>query len=299
MEAHGDEPATPRVSSAPEDVDTRPLVVKAAGLTDRGRVRERNEDQFLIAEPTRALRVLGSSLPQQPQTLFAHEHATLLVVADGMGGHRGGQEASRLVVATVEELVLDTFRSVVRLEDGAIAAELRRAVHAANLRMFQESSQHPELRGMGTTVTLAYVVRSSAFIVHVGDSRLYLYRRDRLHQLTRDHTLVAELVEAGVLEPEQVADYPLRSVLTNAVGGNEPALDVEVHRLALEAGDVVLLCSDGLTGMIPDEAIARILSEERDPRAACAGLIHSANTAGGTDNITAVVARFDSEPRAH
>jgi protein phosphatase len=269
----------------------RPLAVRAAGLSDVGRVRQRNEDQFLIAELVGALRILQASLPE-PRTRFADERATLLLVADGMGGHKAGGEASALAVATVEEFLLNAVHLVARLPgEDDLVGELREALQAADARIFDRAARHPELAGMGTTLTLACAVRSALYVVHVGDSRAYLFRDGKLHQLTRDHTLVAQLVEAGRLEPERAAHHVLRNVITNAVGGTEPGINVEVHRLALLPDDLVLLCSDGLTEMVGDEQIASVLGEA-DPPAACRDLVNAANGAGGRDNVTAVVARF-------
>src|SRR5437868_1282275 len=171
MDGHIDPDRTAPVN-APTSVD-RALVVKAHGLTDRGQKRERNEDQFLVAELTRAMRVLGASLPQ-PSTLFADDRATLLCVADGMGGHRAGEEASRLAVATLEDFLLNAFHFVVRLQGDAVLAEFQEALRAADARIFDRATRHPEMQGMGTTMTLAYAVRSTLWVVHVGDSRAYL-----------------------------------------------------------------------------------------------------------------------------
>jgi protein phosphatase len=291
MDGQTDPDRTPIVTP-PRGID-RALVVRAYGLTDRGQVRERNEDQFLVAELTRAMRVLGASLAQ-PSTLFADERATLLVVADGMGGHKAGQEASALAVATLEDFLLNAFQFVVRLQGDAVVNEFQDALRAADARIFDRATRHPEMQGMGTTLTLAYAVRSTLWVVHVGDSRCYLYRDGRLHQLTRDHTLVAEMVQKGILEPAQAEHHALRNVITNAVGGTEPGISVEVHRMQLDPNDVVLLCSDGLSEMLDDPQIAAVLAAERDPQPACAALVNAANQAGGKDNITAVVARFDA-----
>jgi protein phosphatase len=251
----------------------RPLVVSAHGVTDRGRVRENNEDQFLILELA--------------------PDATLLCVADGMGGHAAGQEASALAVETLEERLTDAGRSG-RATGEAMTGELEHALRAADARLFDEAEHHPEMEGMGTTMTVACAVRSALYVAHVGDSRLYLYRDGRLLQLTHDHTLVMEMVESGLLDPEQAARHVLRNVITNAIGGTERDLRVEQRRVALAPGDVILLCSDGLTEMVDPERIASTLAAEPDPKAACYELVNAANAAGGRDNVTVVVARFDS-----
>jgi protein phosphatase len=147
---------------------------------------------------------------------------------------------------------------------------------------------------MGTTLTLAYGLGSELFVVHVGDSRCYLFRDDALHRLTRDHTLIAELLQRGELSPEEAARHPYRHVITNCVGGHEQGVEVEGHKLQLHPGDAILLCSDGLTDMVPDEAIHEVMRSEEDPRRACERLVAAANEQGGRDNITAIVARFDA-----
>jgi protein phosphatase len=273
-----------------------PLVVRAFGLSDRGQVRSRNEDQYLIAEVGRALRVSASSLPQ-PRTLFAERRAQLLVVADGMGGHSGGQEASALAVATLEQFLLDAFQFVVRLNGESVLSEFQEALRAADARIFDEARNRPELTGMGTTLTVAYAAAAWLYVAHAGDSRLYLFRDGQLHQLTHDHTLVSQLVDRGVLNSDEARTHHLRHVITNAVGGTERGLEAEIHKMALEPGDLVLLCTDGLTEMLEDAELARTLARLPDPEAACRALVGAANEAGGRDNVTAIVARFDPAER--
>lgn len=283
-----DEPPSATVATVTE----RPLKVHAAGLSDVGRVRENNEDQFLVAEVGRALRVQQSSLRQRG-TLFAELHAHLLVVADGMGGHQGGEAASALAVETLEQFLLNAFTFIVRLSGEEVLAEFQEALRAADARIFAEAAARPELTGMGTTLTVAYAVGQTLYVAHAGDSRLYLFRDRQLHQITQDHTLVRELVERGALSPEQAREHHFRHVITNAVGGSAQGIVAEIHKLGLEAGDVILLCSDGLTEMVPDVELAAALASLPNPEEACRALVARANAAGGRDNVTAVVARFD------
>jgi protein phosphatase len=145
---------------------------------------------------------------------------------------------------------------------------------------------------MGTTLTLGYVVNSQLFVVHVGDSRAYLYRNGALSQLTKDHSFVAELLRAGAVRPEQVRRHPLRHVITNVVGGTQPGVHAESHTVDLQPEDGLLLCSDGLTDMVSAEEIRAALSEEATPEAACRRLVELANDHGGHDNITVIVAHF-------
>jgi protein phosphatase len=170
---------------------------------------------------------------------------------------------------------------------------LKGALLHAEARLFGEAAKHPEWRGMGTTLTLAVAVNWMAFIAHAGDSRCYLLSEGGLRQVTRDHTLTAKLVRQGVLAAGGEAGHPRRHIVTNILGGDEPGVQVELHRLDLRPDDVLLLCSDGLTGMIPDGRIAVILREEHDPQRACERLVAEANLHGGKDNITAIVAHVE------
>jgi protein phosphatase len=146
---------------------------------------------------------------------------------------------------------------------------------------------------MGTTLTMAFHLDAQLCVVHVGDSRAYVYGDNELYQLTHDDTLIAEMLREGAVKPEQVAQHRLRHVITNVVGGNEAVVNVEAHALEVHAGDRLLLCSDGLTEMVTDDAIAAVLDSEADPEAACTKLVAQANAAGGRDNITVLIARFD------
>jgi protein phosphatase len=181
-----------------------------------------------------------------------------------------------------------------RMHDSAIhPAAFERALVEADERVRREASQRPELSGMGTTLTMAYVSGREAFIAHVGDSRCYLLREGTLHRLTRDHTLVEELVRRGLVRPDEAAKHSLRHVIVNVVGGNEAGVNVEARRVTLHPGDRLLLCSDGLTEMVPDGELQSILHLDKEPAWSCQRLIEMANNNGGKDNITVVVAHFD------
>jgi protein phosphatase len=267
--------------------------VLAAGATDRGLVRERNEDHFVVAEMTRAMRIQATSLPQ-PSTMFGGERVRghLFVVADGMGGHAAGEEASALAVVTIEDFLLNTLRWFFRIEGDNVLTEFWLALRAADERIFAEVARRPGLRGMGTTVTLAFAVESTLYAVHAGDSRLYVLRGGRLYQMTNDHTVVGELLRRRIIDAEHAAQHPMRNIITNSVGGDQPGVQPEVHKIPLEADDTMLLCTDGLTEMVSDEVITAVLTGTADPQAACGTLIEQANKAGGVDNVTAIVARF-------
>lgn len=274
---------------------TTPLAARGFGLTDPGRVRPTNEDVFVVGELARTLIVRHTNIPQPDETHSRHRGYVFLV-ADGVGGHEAGDVASQLGAASVEEFLLNTFRRVAAAPSGdgqAALQELQAALRRADARLFDAAHRHPEWRGMGTTLTLALVSGRRLFLAHAGDSRGYLYSGGALRQLTNDHTLAAELARSGQITRAQRDHHPWRNVVTNLLGGMEPGVRAEVHLLDLHAGDVLLLCTDGLTDMVDDAAIAAVLAAEADPEAACRRLIDAANANGGPDNVTAVVARFD------
>ena len=227
--------------------------------SDVGRVRDGNEDSYLVQEP-------------------------FFVVADGMGGHLAGDVASRIAVQTISA----------RANDGATATPdgLEKAVKEANSAIYERASSDPSLHGMGTTCTLVLVADSEIHIAHVGDSRAYLLRDGELSQITEDHTLVGRMVKEGRLKPEEAERHPQRSIITRALGVDEH-VDVDVLSIPIEENDKVLICSDGLSSMLNADAIRAALVENDDPQAAVEVLVERANEAGGEDNITAVVLSFD------
>jgi serine/threonine protein phosphatase PrpC len=230
---------------------TLSIIVGAA--TDVGRVRDHNEDGYLFDDG------LG-----------------LVAVADGMGGHRGGEVAS----ATA----LEALHTALSGSDG-----IREAVGVANDRVFERSTTDEGLRGMGTTLTAGVFDRRGTLTFgHVGDSRAYLLRDNELSRITTDHSLVEELMAAGELTEEEAERHPQRSMITRAIG-LEPGVEVDLYPVELEAGDRVMLCSDGLTTMLHEAEIAALLDEQDDPERAAQALVTAANAAGGVDNITVLV----------
>ncbi|HJP65837.1 MAG TPA: Stp1/IreP family PP2C-type Ser/Thr phosphatase [Actinomycetota bacterium] len=229
--------------------------VRAGVKTDVGRFRERNEDAYLVKEP-------------------------LYVVADGMGGHRGGNVASSMAVDVLEQADLSPDAPLSVLID-----EIKRA----NQEILERSAADQALRGMGTTVTAFLTDQDKGYVAHVGDSRAYLLRDGNLQRLTRDHSLVERMVEEGRLEPDQARHHPQQNILTRVLGGND---DLEVDDLTvdpIQEGDRVLLCTDGLSHMVDDEVIEGILRDEEDPQAAADRLVDAAIDAGGDDNVTVIV----------
>jgi len=292
--------AAPR--SATENAATPQLLVRSFGLTDRGRVRPDNQDQFLVAELAKSMHVQQSSLAQA-STQFGDDRGYLLVVADGMGGQAGGEHASAVAVGSIEDFALNTLQWFYHHEGGQgqdVLVDLQAALRQADMRVFREAASHPELRGMGTTMTIAYVMGATLFVIHVGDSRCYILRGGLLYQLTRDHNVAAQLVDRGVISSEIAATHQFGKVITNAVGGSTEGLSAEIHKLAIGPGDVLLLCSDGMSDMLPDARIAEVLRAEGDPASACRRLVDEANQAGGRDNVTGIVARIEVSggPRA-
>lgn len=275
----------------------RRVRVSFAGETHAGRVRPNNEDHYLIARLSKAMQVCRTNLPNQGRHRFADEEGYLFVVADGMGGAAAGEEASRRAVESVEEFVLNAVQWFLHVGDGeeaALKAEMKRAFEQADLNLFRRAEEHPRLQGMGTTLTLAFNVGADLFLVHAGDSRAYLARGGVLEQITSDHTLVQLLVSGGQISPEDARRHRRRNIVTNVVGGPTPGVYAEFHKVRLEDGDVLLLCSDGLTEPVEHEAVAATLaSHGHDPESAARRLVELALDRGAPDNVTVVVARFE------
>ena len=294
-------PARAAMPSTDPDATVTParlLTVSAFGVTDKGKVRAANEDQFVVAELTKAMRIWQTTL-SEPKLQVGEERAHLFLVADGMGGHQAGERASALAVAAIEQFTLNSFQWFFA-SDGTeakkVLAQFQSAFSQADAQIVEEAAQNPGLSGMGTTVTMAFHLGTQLCVVHAGDSRAYLYRDGELQQLTEDHTLMADLVRGGALRPDQVAGHRLRHVITNAVGGSELGVKVEALALEVQAGDRLLLCSDGLTEMVTDELIAATLDAEPAPEACAKKLLARANEGAASDNITLLVVRFDPAP---
>jgi PPM family protein phosphatase len=241
--------------------------MKAAAKSDVGRVRTNNEDRLLIDEP------LG-----------------LLVVADGMGGHAGGEVASAMAVTAVAAYVKN---SLVRPGPAnQTAALLRAAIRTADEAIWTHAYTHHDLRGMGTTVVLALCQGEQVHIAHVGDSRAYLLHHGELRQLTEDHSVVARLIKTGRLTPRRGRTHPLRHQITRSLGSRQAVADLLC--MTWQAGDYLLLCSDGLTNMVEDHDIKElILQGNTDVRAACEALVTRANANGGEDNTSVILAYHD------
>jgi PPM family protein phosphatase len=276
----------------------RSLCVSSHGLSQPGRARARNEDQFVVAEIGRVLRVRQSSIVQ-PSALFGEQLGQLFIVADGLGGHRAGEYASALAVMSLENMLLNAIGWLFSLKGEGALLEFQQALRTADRWVAEAAAAEPATANMGSTVTVAYAIGTSLYIAHVGDTRCYRWRRGKLERLTRDHTLVETFVDRGLLSPEQAARHDLPHIVTNAVGGGTRGVEPEVHKHLLADEDLLLLCTDGLTEMLSDGQIAALLERRQaSPEEACRSLVDEANTRGGGDNITVVIARFHAPPPA-
>lgn len=273
--------------------------LESAGLTHPGRVRATNEDAYLIATLQRSMLVHDAS-PVARGWFTGESAGTLLVVADGMGGQGGGDIASQVAVSTVVNHLLNCMPwATARLAPSSPPAHspslpgVRDQLMSAlvegdsTVRVAGAQSGVPQ---MGTTLTLALVLWPVAYVAHVGDSRCYLMRDGQLSRLTTDHTLAQKLSEVS---PNSVdATSRLHHILWNSLGASDDLPQPEIQKLALQAGDSLLLCSDGLTKYVSDQQLARMLSGEASAEQRCAMLVERANAAGGADNITAVIAQI-------
>ena len=241
------------------------MKARAFGMTDVGRRRESNEDDLLI---------------EQDLGLYA--------VADGMGGHAAGEIASHLAIETLSEMLRGEGQARALSDAEGAGAWLRDAMAEANRRIHESIRLHEERRGMGTTVVALLQLGDEAVIGHVGDSRVYLLRRDELHRMTSDHSWVNEQVKLGLMSDDTAQRHPMRNIVTRALG-SRPDVAVDLASAEIQAGDVFILCSDGLNTMLSDDEIHEVaLARRDDPEATCKELIASANRHGGEDNVTVI-----------
>jgi protein phosphatase len=253
-----------------EDIDkasrVEPCIIEALGQTDVGRVRHTNQDAFLL-----------------------DEGAQLYMVADGMGGHAGGEIASSLCIEQIRSYLKNhqlVFDHCNQHPDGQVIHTLINAVNFASTKIYERALEDPSLKGMGTTATLAKVIGRHLYLAHVGDSRGYLVRCELIYQLTSDHSLVSEQVKAGLITQEESEFHHLRNVITRSVGYQEEE-DVDTVSIPLEEGDYIVICSDGLHGKVADREISNLV--HKFGVAAVGELMKLANDRGGEDNITLIV----------
>jgi protein phosphatase len=279
-------------------VSNHQIKLETFGLTDRGTVRRRNEDQFLIADLAKSLNVRQTSLDQETAETFSEVHGHVLLVADGMGGHAAGREASTIAVETIRRYLVHTMPWFLSLRpeiDQSADAELKVALEDCHAAVLAAGRGQPEREGMGTTMTLAYVVWPWLYLVHVGDSRCYLLRDGQLRRITRDHTYAQKLIDEGGLTPDQAEDSFLSNVLTRVIGGDSDSLEVDADRLELQPGDVLLLATDGLSKHVRESTLLQVMGADSTPERCCRRLVEAALEGGGSDNVTVVMARFTAD----
>lgn len=232
--------------------------------TDPGKVREHNEDY-----------------------LFVDDKIGLFIVADGMGGHHGGEVASKMAVSTVADLIKESLKG----NSESVLVMIEEAFRKTNEIIYTMASKDPELNGMGTTMVVAHCHNNKIYVAHVGDSRAYLIRNGNITQLTKDHSVVAELLNSGEITGEEARNHYLRHIVTKALGYKE-AIDFDVMSINCQKGDCFLLCTDGLTDMLTDEQIREIVTQRIQAQKICDDLISNANRKGGQDNITVILFRI-------
>jgi serine/threonine protein phosphatase PrpC len=267
-----------------------PVVVHVFGRTDVGRTREHNEDAFAVADLT----ANRATLHPDVRTHISGERGSLFMVADGMGGAAAGEIASAMAVDVVLRELERLWVNASRHDAAEFAQALKRATAAANAEINAFATQHPEYRGMGTTATIAGLLGDTLYVAQVGDSRAYLIREAVARQITKDQSLMQKLVEAGELTEEEAEHSERRNIILQALGP-EASVKVDLTHQVVRRGDVLVLCSDGLSGQVGKDEIARIVSEEHDLVAVCKRLVDRANENGGPDNITVIAARFDGD----
>ena len=262
------------------------ISVTAFGLSDVGRVRKNNEDNFLFTQ-------LGSGLINAIPSEPVDSDCWLFIVADGMGGGQAGEVASQMTVDLVAKNFTERVSGKQIFDPNLFAKDLERAVDQTNQIVFDESQANRELRGMGTTLTAAAVNGSTITVAQLGDSRAYLLRDGRIRQLTKDQSLVAQMVAAGKITEAEAKTHPRRNVILKAVGV-QSRVEVAIANADLKRDDCLVLCSDGLWGKVEPEEI-QDYTTRFDPQAACENLVRLANERGGEDNVTVIIAAFSGD----
>jgi len=271
------------------------VVVDIGALSHQGLVRTNNEDSFLVTTLERRMRTLVTNVPARQISQNYSEVAYGMIVADGMGGAAAGEVASRTAIASLVDLVIETPDWIMRLDDEQTRQVLKRTnerIGKLAAALTEAAKINPQLSGMGTTLTLAVSLGSDLLIAHVGDSRAYLFTEGQLLRLTKDQTMAQLLADLGVISSDDVAIHHARHVLTSAITAGGSKIEVELHHLYLASGDQLLLCSDGLTDMVADNDIKAILKENKKAAESCQALVDAALAAGGKDNVTVIIAKY-------
>ncbi|MDX2119991.1 MAG: Stp1/IreP family PP2C-type Ser/Thr phosphatase [Gemmatimonadota bacterium] len=264
--------------------------ISVFGKTDVGKTRDHNEDTFLVADLTRKV----ASLQPDVREHDVGPRGTLFMVADGMGGAAAGEVASRMAADLVFSHMSSAWAEDSDVSAQRFAYRMKEAVELANNRIHLHAKEHPEVRGMGTTATVAGVFGSDLYLAQVGDSRAYLIRKGAITQITKDQSLMQRLVEAGELTEEEAEQSERRNIILQALGP-DPRVKVDLTYQPLRRGDLLVLCSDGLSGQVKKEEIAQLVAEGGELVDICSRLITLANERGGPDNITAIAARFGGD----
>jgi len=280
-------------NSSPASAEVK---VEIAAASHRGHVRENNEDHYLAVRFQRSLETLCTNVEDDILEPSFDEIGYGMVVADGMGGMAAGEVASRIALCKLVELVVNTPDWVMRVDRrDDVSVVMQRMVQRfrqIDETLREQAKSDNSLLGMGTTLTVAVSLSRDLLIGHIGDSRAYLLHNGKLHQVTSDHTLAQALINAGIANPDDTATHAMRHVLTAALGSTGEQVDPQVQRLHLSHNDQVLLCTDGLSEMVTKEIITNVLKEASSSKLACQSLIDLALAAGGIDNITVVLARY-------
>ena len=270
--------------------------VEFGAVSHTGKVRAQNEDHFLVSKLSRKQQILLTNVPDEQFPEHFTEDGYSMIVADGMGGMAAGEVASRMAIATGVTLFQKSPKWGFKINK----REARELFHRVNtylqeidLALTKRSEEDRRLFGMGTTLTASFSSGVDLFVIHVGDSRAYLYRDGKLLQLTKDHTVAQAMADAGYIAHEEIRHHIKRNVLTNFLGGHHGKVKADVRWLRLRDRDRLLLCSDGLNDMVDDASIARILNTHDQPPDAAQSLVDEALDRGGRDNVTVIVARYE------
>lgn len=267
-----------------------PVRVSVFGKTDLGLAREHNEDAFLVAD----LSTRNASLQPEVRDHVVGPKGSMFLVADGMGGAAAGELASQMAADVIYTHLTTVWGTDEETSEDRFAYRMREAVELANHRIHEYARAHPELRGMGTTATVAGVYGSGLWLAQIGDSRAYLARNGDVVQITKDQSLMQRLVDAGELTEEEAEQSERRNIILQALGP-DPRVKVDLTHQPLGRGDTLVICSDGLSGQVRREELADLVAAYPEPVELCTALINLANSRGGPDNITVVVARFEGE----
>ena len=257
--------------------------------TDIGKLRKGNEDSFLVVDTTSEH---YSSLSEIQKFNFSEQN-NVFMVADGMGGPAAGEVASLLAVNTVRKEIKSKNAS----NESEFVQVIEDLLQISNRAIYKKAKSHSEMRGMGTTATLSGILNSKLFIGQIGDSRAYLLRKNTITQITKDQSFVNQLVETGAITEEEAETHPKKNLILQALG-TQPSVKVAVTSIQLYQNDYLILCSDGLSGVIRKEEMKEIVLSSSDLASACGNLIDLANKKGGPDNITLVIAHFSSNSLA-